>query len=163
MIKERNQANRDNLIAAQQAAGNLIGPKQRDAGTQLLLEKSLAAERQEIAAAEAKASDERAKKFDEWVKKQGDAFLETLRQNGKKIEDERKLEAELSRQLQLKQEIARSDAMIRLRMIEENPHLSDAQKQTQSIPQSSRFRKKIPRASPITRIRPIPLRMKMRA
>lgn len=134
LIKERNEANRDALLTAAQGAGNLIGPKQLTEGTQLLLEKSLATEKQQIAAAEAKADAERSKRFDDWVKKQGDAFLETLRENQKKLQDEEKLTAEKNRQLQLEQQINRAKNEAALAAVRGNPFLTSDEKRQQSIP-----------------------------
>lgn len=91
-------------------------------------------ESQAIAAITAKADAERAKTFDEWVKKQGDAFIETLKQNQKKLEDEKKLTEEKNRQLELEQEIARLDIENKIKAIEGNPQLSKDQKAQQSIP-----------------------------
>ena len=72
-IKEKNEAEREALTLAKEAAGNTV----KGDDYEKALAQSRVNEQREIAAA-AKADDERAKKFDEWVKQQGDAFSETL-------------------------------------------------------------------------------------
>jgi hypothetical protein len=131
--KEEYDKRREQLLLLAQQAGNLIGPKQLDAatvGTLAELDRQEAAGKITI---EKKAQIE-IDRQDAELQKTFDAMLQSERELEKSItEEEKKQNAEKLKQLQLQQEISRSQIQANLESVRSNPFLTEEEKRQQSV------------------------------